>query len=186
MCAAWAVTALARCPEIDPLRRIGAGVRPVVVLLLADVTTETVLVPLLDDAMVVFVGADDLEIVEPLAARDIPAGREQHHPAAIDRRDVVLNPPAAERELDAVLMLAASDVRLGDEVTAVGGAQPVGLPAKRNGTREIALDTLQRCRLQHLAVTAALPRVVHGGVAGCAHLGADERALTRRPGSSRR
>ena len=118
------MTPLTRCAEIHPLRRIGAGRRLVVVLLLADVAPDTVLVPLLDERLVVLVGPDDLHVVEPLLPLHVPARRQDDDPAVLDGRQVVLDAAAAEGVFDSMLSLLAGEVRLGDEVRTIGDAQP--------------------------------------------------------------
>src|SRR6185295_13270469 len=133
------------------------GGRLIVIVLLADVAADAVLVPLLHRRPIVFVGADDLHVVEPGAPLDVPAGRQHDDPAVLDRGQVVLDAPAAEREVDAMLARRAGDVRLGDEVRAAGGAQLKRLPAQRDPRlRKIALDAGGVRRLDHLAVAAAL------------------------------
>ena len=127
---------LARRAEIHPLCRIGAGRRAVVVLLLADVAPDAVLVPLLDERLVVLVGPDDLHVVEPLLPLHVPARRQDDDPAVLDGRQVVLDAAAAEGVFDSVLPLLAREVRLGDEVLAVGDAQPIPVSIQRDASFE--------------------------------------------------
>src|SRR3954452_10557038 len=131
VCAAGTVAPLAGRSEVSPLGRIGLRSRLVVIVLLADVAPETVLVPLLDGGLIVFVGADDFHVVEPGPPLDVPAGREHDDAALFDRGQVMLNAAAAERVLDAVFPRTTGDVRLGDEVRAVVHSQLELMTAKR-------------------------------------------------------
>jgi hypothetical protein len=152
-----------------------------VVVLLADVAADAVLVPLLHRRPIVFVRTDDLHVVEPLAALDVPAGRQHDDPALVDGRQVVLNPAAAERVFDPVFPRRSGDVRLGDEVRAVGHPELERLASKRDaGLGEVALDARGVRRLDHLAVPAALPLVVDVAVARGAHRRSDWRCPPRR------
>src|SRR5207302_1212743 len=84
MRASWTVTPLARRAEVGPRGRVRARRGLVVVLLLADVTPDAVLVPLLDRLLVVLVGSDDLHVVEPFVPLHVPAWRQDDHLAAGD------------------------------------------------------------------------------------------------------
>src|SRR3954470_11908777 len=148
----------------------------VVIVLLADVAPDAVPVPLLDDFVGVFVGPDDLDVVEPLLALYVPARWQHDDPAVLERGEVMLDAPAAERIVDAPRRFLARQERLGDEVFAVGDAEPVTPSVQRQGaSREVPLDAGRRRRLEHLAVPAGLPRGVDLRVARRARLGADKR-----------
>ena len=56
-----------------------------------------------DEAGIVFVGPDNVGIVEPFVPLHVPARRHHDDVAAIERGQVVLNPPAAQRVIDAIL-----------------------------------------------------------------------------------
>ena len=179
--AAGAVTPLARGAEVRKRGRVGVRRRLVVVVLLADVAADAVLVPLLNRCSIVLVRPDDLHVVEPGTTLDVPAWREHDDPAVLDRGQVVLDAPAAERVLDAMLARRAGDVRFGDEVDAVGHAQLKRLaPEGDPRLREIALDAGRVRRLDHLAVAAALPLGVDVLMARCAHAGTDRSRVAGR------
>ena len=174
--AARPMAPLARGAEITPGRRIVAGRRTVVDLLLADVTADAVLVPLLKGLLVVFVRPDDVHVVQPFPALHIPGRRQDDDHALLDCRQVVLDAAAAERVLDAMLLLFAGQ-RRGDEVLAVGGAQREAGAVQRDAAfRKITFDAGRCGRLQHLAVPPVLPGLVDLLVARCTGLRADKRA----------
>src|SRR6516165_11072865 len=107
VCTARPMTALARRSKVGPVRLVRLRRGNVVVVLLADVAPETVLVPLLDGRLVVFVRPDDFHVVEPDPPLHIPAGGEHDDAAFFDRRQVVLDAAAAECVLDSMFARAA-------------------------------------------------------------------------------
>src|SRR5712671_1286655 len=81
----------------------------------ADVTTDAVLVPLLNRRSRAPGRADDVHVVEPLAPLNVPAWRQHDDPSLFDCCQIVLNAPAAERVFDAMLLEPARQVRFADK-----------------------------------------------------------------------
>ena len=168
------MTPLARGAEIHPGGVVGPRRRRVAVVLLADVTADAVLVPLLDRVGVLFVGPDDVDVVEPLPSQHIPGRGQDDDAPAVDGGQVVLNPAVAERVVDAVLDGLAGERRLGDVERAVRRPQAIRLAVQRQPRlREVAQGGLGPGRLDHPAVAAALPGLVLVAVTGRAGRGAD-------------
>ena len=179
------MTPLARGAEIHPGGVVGPRRRRVAVVLLADVTADAVLVPLLDRVGVPCVGPDDVDVVEPLPSQHIPGRGQDDDAPAIDGGQVVLNPAVAERVVDAVLDGLAGERRLGDVERAVRRPQAIRLAVQRQPRLgEVAQGGLGPGRLDHPAVAAALPGLVLVAVTGRAGRGADGDGLaTDRAGS---
>ena len=95
----------------------------------------------------------------------------------LDGGQIVLDAAAAQGVLDPVLLFLAREVRLADEVLAVGGAQPISTAFQRDVGGEISENAARRRRLQHLAVPAAGPVGVDLPMTGGARLGADKRGF---------
>src|SRR5262249_32827358 len=105
-----AVAPLARRAEVTPACRIAAVRGPKILLLAADVAPDAVSVPLLNGRAVGGRGPHDVHVVEPLAAPNVPARRQDDDPAVLERREVVLHAPAAERELDTMILRLAGQI----------------------------------------------------------------------------
>ena len=136
--AARAMTALAGRAEVHPCGSVGAGGGRVVIVLLTDMAPDAVLVPLLDRRAGLFIRADDVHIVEPLASLYIPTRRQDDDATALDGRQVMLNATAAERVIHAMLDWRARQRRLGDVELTVCGPQAVRFSVQRQpGLREI-------------------------------------------------
>ena len=128
--AAGPVTALAVGAEILPRGLVFVLGGVVALLLPAHVAGETVLVPDLDEHFAGFVGIGDIEVVEPLLAEDVPAGREHDYAAGGEGGEVVLDAAVAEGVIDAVFLGLAGEGGFGDVVDSVALAQGVGRAAE--------------------------------------------------------
>ena len=156
MVAAGSVTALAVGAEIEPGRIVMGRGGIEAFLLLADVAREAMLVPDLGLDFAAFVGVPDIEIVEPLLSENVPTGRQHDDASVGERRQVVLDAPAAERVVNPVLYRFSVEVGLGDVVSSTANPQCIWFAAKRKvRLREIPLDTGSRCGLNHLAMARA-------------------------------
>ena len=77
------------------------------------------------------------------------------------RVKIVLNAPAAERVVDAVLLLLTGKVRLGHAVGAVLFPESVSAAAKTDlASGEITFDARRRGRLEHFSVPCVRPLLV--------------------------
>ena len=124
--AARPVAALAGDPEVEPGGVVTVFTRTEALHLVAHVAAETVLVPQLDrDDSLLLIRRRDLEVVKPLAPQDVPGRRQHDDPPVVERGEVVLDPPVAERVVDPVPLRRPGEEALGDEVLAVLHLEPV-------------------------------------------------------------
>ena len=126
MLAAGAMATLARCAEILPLSVVDAALRVEVFPLPANVTALTAFVPDLYDGAVCLLGINNVHVVEPLFAKDIPTRRKYDDATVRQRREVVLDPPAAERVFDAMSLLVPGKEGFGDVIRPVSYLQAIG------------------------------------------------------------
>ena len=162
-----AVATFAARAVIRPSGVVAAERRVIALRLSRGMTAETIAVPDLDRIRRPLVRVDDVEVVDPLAPFDIPRRRQDDDASVGQRRQVVLNAPAARACSPRDGPRPGSSERAPATVNRpLDASERVARAPQRDGRpRKVADDTRRAGRLQHLAVPRRGPGLVLAVVA---------------------